>query len=409
MRILFKITASKLILAFVISSSFTFISIVSMTQEEALQILGFEKNSTPTIEDIRKAYRQLALKLHPDKNLSEKQQAEEKFKNLSNAYDLLKNNIPSKSSGKTEQESTAQKKPSAKEGDFFEELIKKWKKEYQEIKKGEEERFYNNIYHAFYLKFDLFMSGYLPAEIFIIQIEALQSGLETSSYSTTEITKKFLYIFKSLSKLLTSSEKKDLSGEKEEDSLFKDDIQRILDKVKKANTIFTLWQSNVNFDLYIPEAGSNFSQEWLTPYLQFIDVTIRMQYVVRFKDLISPEKDLSSSMYIKEIVNNILRWTGIFQLKGDIVKTTFRDLFINKKYIIQAYEDFMVDVGNDAAKDIFNQYAQELTQDNVNMATKENITLLMMAARYGDTALSRLLIAKKADINKQDKKGLTAL
>lgn len=50
-------------------------------------VLGVPKNSSD--QDIKKAYRKLALKWHPDKNPENKQQAEENFKEISEAYDVL--------------------------------------------------------------------------------------------------------------------------------------------------------------------------------------------------------------------------------------------------------------------------------------------------------------------------------
>src|SRR5688572_4932157 len=49
-------------------------------------ILGVDKNATA--EAIKKAYRKLAVKYHPDKNPGDKQ-AEEKFKELNEAYEVL--------------------------------------------------------------------------------------------------------------------------------------------------------------------------------------------------------------------------------------------------------------------------------------------------------------------------------
>lgn len=50
------------------------------------EILGVHRNATP--EEIKKAYRKLAVRYHPDKNPDDKT-AEEKFKEASNAYSVL--------------------------------------------------------------------------------------------------------------------------------------------------------------------------------------------------------------------------------------------------------------------------------------------------------------------------------
>lgn len=48
------------------------------------KILGVPKNAKD--EEIRKAYKQLALKWHPDRNLDNKEEAEKMFKLISEAY-----------------------------------------------------------------------------------------------------------------------------------------------------------------------------------------------------------------------------------------------------------------------------------------------------------------------------------
>lgn len=50
------------------------------------QILELDKNATD--DEIKKAYRRLSMKWHPDKNANKKE-AEDKFKNISNAYSIL--------------------------------------------------------------------------------------------------------------------------------------------------------------------------------------------------------------------------------------------------------------------------------------------------------------------------------
>lgn len=54
--------------------------------KDPYKILGVAKEATQ--DEIKKAYRKLALKHHPDKNQGNKE-AEEKFKELSNAYEVL--------------------------------------------------------------------------------------------------------------------------------------------------------------------------------------------------------------------------------------------------------------------------------------------------------------------------------
>lgn len=59
-----------------------------MDFKDYYKILGIPK--TATADDIKKAYRKLAVKYHPDKNQGDKN-AEEKFKEISEAYEVLSN------------------------------------------------------------------------------------------------------------------------------------------------------------------------------------------------------------------------------------------------------------------------------------------------------------------------------
>ena len=59
-----------------------------MSKRDYYEILGVTKNSTEA--EIKKAYRQMAIKYHPDKNPDDKA-AEEKFKEAAEAYEILSN------------------------------------------------------------------------------------------------------------------------------------------------------------------------------------------------------------------------------------------------------------------------------------------------------------------------------
>lgn len=56
------------------------------TKRDYYEVLGVDRNATN--EDIKKAYRKLAIKYHPDKNPGDKT-AEEKFKEATEAYEVL--------------------------------------------------------------------------------------------------------------------------------------------------------------------------------------------------------------------------------------------------------------------------------------------------------------------------------
>src|SRR5438309_7148040 len=60
-----------------------------MDFKDYYKILGLQKAATP--EEIKKSYRKLAVKYHPDKNPGNKQ-AEEKFKEINEAYEVLSDN-----------------------------------------------------------------------------------------------------------------------------------------------------------------------------------------------------------------------------------------------------------------------------------------------------------------------------
>ena len=59
-----------------------------MSKRDYYEVLGLAKNASE--EEIKKAYRKLAIKFHPDKNPDDKA-AEEKFKEAAEAYEILSN------------------------------------------------------------------------------------------------------------------------------------------------------------------------------------------------------------------------------------------------------------------------------------------------------------------------------
>ena len=54
---------------------------------QALRVLGLTREAK--LDDVKKAYRKLALKYHPDKNLGNEAKAEEAFKEVTKAYEYL--------------------------------------------------------------------------------------------------------------------------------------------------------------------------------------------------------------------------------------------------------------------------------------------------------------------------------
>ena len=58
-----------------------------MAEKDFYDILGVQKNASD--DEIKKSYRKLAMKYHPDRNKDDKE-AERKFKEATTAYEVLK-------------------------------------------------------------------------------------------------------------------------------------------------------------------------------------------------------------------------------------------------------------------------------------------------------------------------------
>ena len=58
-----------------------------MAKRDYYEILGISRDASP--QEIKKAYRRLAIKYHPDRNPDNSREAEEKFKEVSEAYKIL--------------------------------------------------------------------------------------------------------------------------------------------------------------------------------------------------------------------------------------------------------------------------------------------------------------------------------
>ncbi len=50
-----------------------------------------DSNNNASVEEIKKSYKKLAIQYHPDKNPNNKEESEKKFKEISEAYDILTN------------------------------------------------------------------------------------------------------------------------------------------------------------------------------------------------------------------------------------------------------------------------------------------------------------------------------
>lgn len=81
---LLSIMRFKYVIAFLFLSA---LLLLVQSGKDYYKILGVKK--TAKEKDLKKAYRKLALKWHPDKNIKNKEAATKKFEQISEAYEIL--------------------------------------------------------------------------------------------------------------------------------------------------------------------------------------------------------------------------------------------------------------------------------------------------------------------------------
>ena len=57
------------------------------SKRDYYEVLGVDKKAS--LSDIKKAYRKLAIKFHPDKNKNDRDAAVQRFKKIGEAYEVL--------------------------------------------------------------------------------------------------------------------------------------------------------------------------------------------------------------------------------------------------------------------------------------------------------------------------------
>ena len=105
-----------------------------MAKRDFYDVLGVSKNASP--EELKSAYRKLAVKHHPDKNPGDKA-SEEKFKEAGEAYGILSDQEKKEGSSKDGDKSGEGKKDDNVVDADFEEVKEEGKEEVKEEVKEE--------------------------------------------------------------------------------------------------------------------------------------------------------------------------------------------------------------------------------------------------------------------------------
>ena len=78
---------TKKTIALIAILTLTYLTSFTLANEDYYKVLGVSKSATD--EQIKKAFKKLAIKFHPDKNKNDPEGAKAKFQKIANAYEVL--------------------------------------------------------------------------------------------------------------------------------------------------------------------------------------------------------------------------------------------------------------------------------------------------------------------------------